>query len=172
VQDCEDLTQEVFLHLLRNGRLVRMEREAADENHLQAMVLKTSKRVMLGHLRLASAAKRGGGTVTVPIDCMAHDHAPHLMSPGYDPSEAAQWHDTAAAVAESEHRLEHEYEQRGSAPLFEVIRECLLVPRLEGGESAQLAARAHMEEGGFRVAVHRARRRFRDLFLEACDEAA
>ena len=62
-------------------------------------------------------------------------------------------------------RLEQEYRREGKADLFALLKRTLTGAR-ESQPYAELAASMGMSEGAIKVAVHRLRRRYRDLIRE------
>lgn len=62
-------------------------------------------------------------------------------------------------------RLQREYESDGKKELFDELRFCLTGEEAELAY-AQMAEHLHMSEGAMKVAVHRLRRRYREVLRE------
>ena len=167
--DLEDLTQDVFLHLLRKDALERLESKATDEAHFQAMVLVSAKRLHIDHIRKACAAKRGGRNQLVSLD-VPNFSPPPCVSRG--PAEEAEHRELTALVKAAQSALRREYEGRKNAAAFYDTMEDYLLDPITSGDGARLAAKVNMSEGHFRVSVYRARRRFRNLLRAAYEKAA
>lgn len=115
------------------------------------------------------AAKRGGGATAIPLDFAAGERR-YLAEPVDDRTPEGvyerQW--TLALLERVLERLRAAY-SGDRAELFETLR-----PWLVAGASppshAEAANRLGMGEGAVKVALHRMRRRYRDLLREAIAE--
>lgn len=156
-----DLTQEFFARLLARHGFATVE---PDRGSFRSFLLGAVKHFLADMRDHARAAKRGGGQTPLPL-------APGTdTSPGLDPPDPSapeperlfdrQWAFTllerALAALASEHAA------TGKAAQFAVLK-----PWLTGDmaslSQAVAAARLGMNEGAVKVAVHRLRRRFREL---------
>src|SRR5262249_49573253 len=111
----------------------------------------------------ANRQKRGGGVQHLSLDWQSADERYHLDPP--DPASPDKAFDREWALALLERviaRLRDECAAAGKAPLFEQAKGYLMV-----GESAipypEAARRLEMDEGALRVAIHRLRKRYREL---------
>ncbi len=111
----------------------------------------------------ARAQKRGGGNTVLSLDLAAAEQR-YDLEPADDSTPEKifdkQW--AIALLDEVVNRLEEEYRQKGKAVLFAALKNTLT----GSGESqpyAALATRLGMSEGAAKVAVHRLRRRYREL---------
>ncbi len=160
-EDAQDLTQEFFCLLLQKRWL-----ETADpaKGRLRTFLITALKRFMAKEWRRASAQKRGGGTAPVPFDTSFAERRYAADSAGQTTPEEAfdrQWALTLLDM--TVRRLEAEYDEAGKGGDFESLKDCLAAQRGEI-EYAAIAARLGMAEGAARVAVHRLRKRFRELY--------
>jgi RNA polymerase sigma-70 factor (ECF subfamily) len=161
--DAQDITQEFFRLLLEKRWLESADRE---KGRLRTFLVTALKRFMAKEWRRHSAQKRGGGTVHVPIDT-AFAESRFAADPGAhtDADEAfdRQW---ALALLElAVARLSDEFSAAGKADEFAVLKSFLAVSHADI-DYPSAAVRLGVSEGAARVAVHRLRRRFRDLYRD------
>lgn len=162
-EDAQDLTQEFFRLLLEKRWLEDADRE---KGRLRTFLITALKRFMAKEWRQASAQRRGGGQVHVPFDTVfaesryAADPAGHFAP---DELYDRQW---ALALLEiTLHRLEGEYAAADKANEFAVLKDSLTTTHasVDYGSASQ---RLGVSAGAARVAVHRLRKRFRQLYRE------
>lgn len=161
--DAEDLTQAFFCRLLEKQWLTSADPE---KGRLRTFLITAVKNFMAKEWRRSCAQKRGGGQVVSWGDLSTAERryaaAPEQAS-GPEPERIfdRQWAllilDTTFA------RLEREYV--GREPVFAVLKDCL------SGDCAKInyaaiAAKLGLGEGAARVAVHRLRKRFRQIYRE------
>jgi RNA polymerase sigma-70 factor (ECF subfamily) len=161
--DAQDLTQEFFRRLLEKRWL-----DAADpaKGRLRAFLVVALKNFMSKEWRRASAECRGGGQTQVPFDTAVAES--RYAADGPDRLEAdlafdREWALTLLRLTME--RLRAEFEAAGKPEDFEALKGCLLAER-GAGDYAALAARLGVSEGAARVAAHRLRKRFRQVFRE------
>lgn len=161
--DAQDLTQEFFCRLLEKRWLQTADRE---KGKLRTFLIVLLKNFMNKEWRRASAQRRGGGQPALPIDTewaesrYAADPSAHLA---LDQSFDRQWALTLLDLAIK--RLRDEYLVTYKANDFELIKSCLMAAR-GGIDYPALAAKLGLNEGAARVAAHRLRRRFREIYRE------
>lgn len=161
--DAQDLTQEFFRHLLEKRWLAAADRE---KGRLRTFLVTALKRFMAKEWRYASAQKRGGGQVQVPLDttfaesCYAADGKSQLAP---DAVFDREWALTLLELTMQ--RLEAEFGVAGKAGEFAVLKSCLAAAR-RSIDYGDVAAKLSLSEGAARVAVHRMRKRFRELYRE------
>jgi RNA polymerase sigma-70 factor (ECF subfamily) len=157
-----DFTQGFFVYLLEQ-KLVR----AADARRGKfRSYLLGSLRNYLSHERAAAGRrKRGGGREILPLD-LSGAEARYSCEPSHDltPDKIfdRQWALTVLELAMEQ--LERQAARSGKHRQFQRLKHCL--PGVEGDEYQRAAADLEMEEGAVRVAVHRLRRRYRELIEE------
>ncbi len=159
----EDLTQEFFARLLAKDYLSAVRRK---QGRFRWFVLCAVKRFLINEGERARAAKRGGALRHVEFDGHAAEGRYGLEAA--DSSTPDKLFDRAWAVALIERvcrLLQEEYALEGKADLFEQLR-IFLSGDKTGTTYADAGARLRMTEGAIKVAVHRLRRRYRELLRE------
>lgn len=175
---CESYYQPVFRFLQREGRTEDTARELTQEffarllardgfatadparGRFRSFVLGALRHFLGDQRDLDNAAKRGGGAVHEPLP------EPTDTSPGRELAAAApddMWFDRqwALAIMDTALRtLAAEHAAAGKADQFEYLK-----PWLVGAAAAQadVAIQLGWSEGALKVAVHRLRKRFREL---------
>ncbi len=165
-EDARDLTQAFFARLLEKDFLLRV---VPEKGRFRTFLLMALKRFLANEWHKARAEKRGGGAVHLSFDAREAEEryasepveslTPEML---YDRRWAFTLLDRAMA------RLRGEFEAGGRGAAFECLKEFLA-----GGEDssyAELAGKIGVKEGAARVAVHRLRRRFREVFREELAE--
>ena len=164
--DAQDLTQEFFARLLAKGWLTA----AGQENgRFRSFLLMAMKRFLANEWDRSRRLKRGGGVVFISMDATEWtggvapgDVAAASVAP--DALYEKRW---AVTLLESVmRRLRAEHEEGGRLAEYEALKPCLTAER--GGTDYQaLAAVLKTEPASARSAVHRLRKRFRELFRSA-----
>jgi RNA polymerase sigma factor (sigma-70 family) len=159
-EDAEDLTQAFFARFLQKNYLEGL---AAERGKFRAFLLAALKHFLANEWDKAHRQKRGGGVLHLSLDWQNADDRFHLEPA--DPTNPEREFDREWALALLEHviaKLSEECRAEGKAALFEQAKGYLMV-----GESAIPYADAGktlgMEEGAVRVAVHRLRKRYREI---------
>ncbi|MEP6664123.1 MAG: sigma factor [Verrucomicrobiota bacterium] len=161
--DAQDLTQEFFSRLLEKRWLDTADR---DKGKLRTFLIVALKKFMAKEWRRASAQKRGGGQTQLPMDTTfaesryAADASSELRA---EDIFEQQWALTLLELTLQ--RLQKEFESAGKPNDFEEMKSCLMAER-GAIDYASVAARLQMNEGAARVAVHRLRKRFRQIYRE------
>lgn len=157
--DAQDLVQGFFERLLERESLARVKRE---RGRFRSFLLAALNHHISDQRDRAMAAKRGGGRV-LSLDAQEGENR-YAREPA-DPSTPEHYYERKWALALLDtvaQRLRREYEQAGRATLFETLAFCLA-----GERSAipyeDLARCLDMTEPALRVAVHRLRRRYREV---------
>jgi RNA polymerase sigma-70 factor (ECF subfamily) len=161
--NAQDLTQEFFRQFLEKRWL-----EAADrqKGRLRTFLVTALKHFMAKEWRRASAQKRGGGSVHVPIDTALAESRFGAEPATQRPAEAEfdrQWALTLLDLTVQ--RLDAEFIAAGKHGEFEVLKGCLAAGH-KGIDYGSVADRLGVSEGAARVTVHRMRKRFRELYRE------
>ncbi len=161
--DAQDLTQEFFRQLLEKGWLASVDRE---KGRLRTFLVTALKHFMAKEWRRASAQKRGGGQTHIPMDTAVAESRYAAEMTTQLPAEAVfdrQWALTMLDLTVL--RLEREFGAAGKAEEFTVLKGCLVAAH-RTIDYASVAAQLNLSEGAVRVAVHRLRKRFRELYRE------
>ena len=158
--DAEDLTQGFFLHLIDGGAVARADPE---RGRFRSFLLGALCRFLANDRDRENARKRGGDRVFISFDTAAveaqfpqDDEGALSLQLQFD----RRWARTLVSNALT--TLGAEHEASGEADLFVALQPCLGT----GGESpsyGELAARLSRNEGAIKTAVHRLRRRFREV---------
>ena len=161
-QDAEDLTQEFFARLLDKHFLAAADRE---KGRFRTFLLVAVKRFLANEYDRAQAQKRAGGQRIVPLDGLEPEARYHLEPADTMTPERLFEQQWALTLLEQVlARLQAEMTAAGKAALFESMKGHLAGTREE--TYAATAARLGLSEGAVKVAVHRLRRRYRDLLQE------
>lgn len=162
VDDAQDLTQGFFCRLLGKRWLDRADRT---RGRLRTYLIVALKNFMRSEWRHASALRRGGGRAPVPIDTAFAETRLAADRQALAPDETfdRQWAITLLEITTA--RLREESGTTGKLPDFEILKPCLMADR-GAIDYAAMAAQLGTSEGAVRVAVHRLRKRFREVFRE------
>jgi len=159
-EDAQDLTQEFFKQLLERQSLTHAD---PSRGRFRSFILTAMNHFLAGEWKKARAKKRGGGCLMLSLDWVTAEERYNLEP--VDNSTPVrifekQW--TLTLLGEVLDRLELEYQNEGKTELFAALKQTLLGVR-ESQRYAELAARLGMSENNFKVAVHRMRKRYREL---------
>ena len=160
--DAQDLTQAFFHRLLEKRWL-----EQADpaRGRLRTFLIVALKNFIGKEWRRASAQRRGGGRAAVPFDTAfaesryAADQTALMAEEAFD----RQWALTLLELTMT--RLREEYATADKVGHFEALKSCLIADR-GAIDYTEVAGRLGVSESAARVAVHRLRKRFREVFRE------
>jgi RNA polymerase sigma-70 factor (ECF subfamily) len=162
-QDAQDITQEFFCRLLEKRWLDSADRA---KGRLRAFLVVALKNFMSKEWRRASAQRRGGGQHQVAFDTafaesrFAADPAARLEP---DAAFDREWALTLLDL--TIHRLRAEFAAAGRPEDFEALKSCLLAER-GAIDYSVLAGKIGSNEGAARVAAHRLRKRFRQIYRD------
>ena len=162
-EDAEDLTQAFFARLLAKNYLEGLRSE---NGKFRAFLLAAIKHFIANEWDRAHCQKRGGGTLHLSLDW--HDAETRYQVEPADHLSPDKLYDRAWAVALLERviaRLNDEIAGDGKAALFNELKPFLMVGK-SAIPYAQAGASLGLTEGAVRVAVHRLRRRYRELLRE------
>jgi RNA polymerase sigma-70 factor (ECF subfamily) len=166
--DARDLTHAFFAKLLEGNSLSGIERT---RGRFRSYLLGAVKHFLADQADRTLAEKRGSGKSPQSLDaCQSHSrggqpgHAPlDVADPHGFPSDAFFDHQWAVAIVEKAMSiLRAESQARGETRRFDILRRWLIAS--EDRVMATAAARSlDMTDGAFKAAVHRLRKRFRQL---------
>lgn len=161
--DAQDLTQEFFHRLLEKRWLDAVDRE---KGRLRTFLVVALKRFMASERRRANAQRRGGSLVHVSLDTeFAENRYSNDPSTALSPDALFERHWALALLNLALDRLRSEFVAAGKNDEYTVLKDCLMKPR-GTIDYASLGARLGISGGAVRVAVHRLRKRFRDIYRE------
>jgi len=163
VADAQDLTQGFFAHILSRGFL---KRASPAKGKFRSFILASLKYFLADEWAKLQAQKRGGGQVPVFLDAQTAETRYRLEPVELMDAEKLFERRWATALLDRVlERLEEEYSKSGRKPLFDQLRIFLLGEK-SSATYAEIAAASQMTEGAVKVAVHRLRLRYRELFRE------
>ncbi len=159
-QDTQDLTQEFFARFLERDALA-----GADpaRGRFRSFILTAMNHFLATEWEKARTKKRGGGAEIISLDLAAAEKRYDLEPADLATPDKAFDHQWALALLNLVlNRLEDDYQRDGKIELFTSLKQTLMGSR-ESQPYRELAASVGMNEGALKVAVHRLRRRYRDL---------
>jgi len=162
-EDAEDLTQAFFARFLEKNYLEKL---TSQKGKFRAFLLASLKHFLANEWDRANRQKRGGGVLPLSLDWQDAD-ARYQIDPA-DNASPDKLYDRAWAIRVLERvlaRLRDENSGGEKAKLFEQLKAFLTVGA-NAIPHAEAAARLNLTEGAVRVAVHRLRRRYRELLRE------
>lgn len=162
-EDAEDLTQAFFARFLQRNYLEGLRSE---RGKFRAFLLACLKHFLANESDKAGRQKRGGDIIHLSLDWHSADERFRLDPP--DPSNPEAAFDRQWALALLERvllRLEQEHTEAGKRRFFAAAKNLLMLDR-GAARNAAFARELGMEEGAFRVAVHRLRKRYRELLRD------
>lgn len=158
--DAEDLTQEFFAQLLQRQALAAADPE---RGRFRTFLLGAMNHFLAHQWEKAHAKKRGAGCLPLSLDMNAAEQRYDLLPPDNSTPDKAfdkQW--ALALLDQVLKQLQGEYEDESKGELFTALRDTLAGAR-ESQPYAELTTRLGMSEGAVKVAVHRLRKRYREL---------
>jgi RNA polymerase sigma-70 factor (ECF subfamily) len=158
--DSQDLTQGFFERLLGKNALSEVDRS---KGRFRSFLLGSVKNFLANEWDKATAQKRGGGQIPVPINTATAENLGEFEPVDHITAEQIFERRWALTLLEHVlHRLRREYAMDGRESLFEELKATLTevsrsVPYVE------IARRLGTTEGAIKVAVYRLRQRYREL---------
>lgn len=161
--DAQDLTQEFFARLLQKQWL-----NAVDpaRGRFRSFLLMAMKRFLANEWDRSRARKRGTGLAPISLDAALAEGLLAQDVSTQEPPDSAYDRRWALTLLENVmHRLRQEHEVAGRLDEYELLK-----PSLTAGHKdvryQELADALHMEPASARSAVHRLRKRFREMFRD------
>ncbi len=162
-EDAEDLTQAFFAKLLERRDFAGLKQE---NGRFRAFLLAALKNFLSNERDRAGRLKRGGNITHLSLDWRSADTQFQIADGSQVSPDAAFDREWAVALLERVVvRLGGEFAAEGKMERFERIKPFLTMGRGEIPH-ASAAAELGMDEGALRVAVHRLRKRYRELLRE------
>ena len=162
-EEAEDLTQEFFAKLLAKDYLQHLQHR---EGKFRSFLLTFVKRFLSDERDKAGAQKRGGGKSLISLDETSAEET-YLNEPRNDlsPDQIFDRRWAQSVMARALSRLRQEYVAGGKGELFDQLKD---IQPGEHGESsyAEIGARLGLAVGTVKSAVHRLRRRHREILRE------
>lgn len=159
--EAQDLTQEFFMRVLEGRYLDRADPE---KGRFRSFILTSLKFFVANEEERQRARKRGGGML-LPLEISSGEER-YRREPAHDetPERIFERRWALALLDRVVEKLRGEFAQYGRAEHFERLKVFLL------GQSdapyAALAREMNTSEGALKVAVHRLRKRYRELFRQ------
>jgi RNA polymerase sigma-70 factor (ECF subfamily) len=161
--EAEDLTQGFFAELVEKRSLAEAGLTPA-KGRFRAFLLACMKHYLANERDRARAHKRGGGRRPLPLDAAEAKFAREPAAPAAWSPERLFERQWALTVLEGVMAaLEADYRTRGQQALFDALKGALTGA---AERYADIAAALGINEGAVKTAVHRLRRRYRDLLRE------
>jgi len=162
--DAQDLTQEFFARLLAKDYLAAAARE---KGRFRTFLRVALKRFLANEWDRARRLKRGGGHTPRSLDsATAEERYQAERGGGLPPDRLYERRWAMTLLEQALGRLRAEHTAAGKAAEFERLKAVLMAER-GAIQYGVLAAALGLNEGAARVAVHRLRKRFRELFRAA-----
>ena len=162
-EDAEDLTQAFFARLLEKNFLAGVDNE---KGKFRAFLLAALKHFLANEWDKSQAQKRGGGSLPLSLDWQTADtkfQVAATSEPSPDQAFDREW--ALALLAKVIERLESECAAEGKAKIFAQLKR-FLTAGTGGAAQSEVAKTLGLEEGAARVAIHRLRKRYRQLLRE------
>jgi RNA polymerase sigma-70 factor (ECF subfamily) len=162
-EDAEDLVQGFMARLIENDSLRHPD---PAKGRFRTFLLASFNHWMINEWKRGSREKRGGGFLHVPLDWQHAEEGLH-----HEPADARspdllydrEW--ALALLDATLNRLEEICRAEGGASAFGFLKPCLTADTARISYP-DLAASLGLSEGAARVAVHRLRKRYRQLLKE------
>jgi RNA polymerase sigma-70 factor (ECF subfamily) len=163
MENARELTQEFFARLLEKDYLGTVDRE---KGKFRSFLLACCKHFLANEHDRAKALKRGGGVAIRSLDGgTAESRYREEPAHGVTPEKLFERRWALVLLQNVFARLRQEHARAGKLKLFEQLK-----PFLAGDgpalRYAQAADALHLSSGAIKVAVHRLRRRYRELVHE------
>ena len=162
-EDAEDLTQAFFARFLAKNYLAGL---SAERGRFRAFLLASLKHFLINDWKKSQRQKRGGGESPLSLDWQTADTKFQVAAtnePSPDKAFDREW--ALALLAKVFGRLQKECEADSKAKLFGQLK-IFLTAGKDNTAQAEVAKALGMEEGAVRVAIHRLRKRYRNLLRD------
>jgi len=162
-EEAEDVTQEFFARLIEKGIL---QHARPEKGRFRSFLISSFRNFMADEWRHAHTERRGGGAPTVPLDRQTAEGR-YALEPSHalTPEKIFERRWALTLLERVLERLGEEQARVGRERIFEGLK-VFLPGALDATPYATVAEGLGMKEVTLKVAVHRLRRRFRELLLE------
>ncbi len=160
--DAEDLTQEFLSRFLHRDWLEHLQDQ---RGRFRSFLLTFLKHFLSDERDRANAQKRGGGKTLISLDAETEERDALASVDGLSPDELYDRRWARAVMDEAARHLREEYAANGKSMLFDALKD---IQPGERGESsyADIGAQLGLAEGTIASAVHRIRKRHREIVRE------
>jgi RNA polymerase sigma-70 factor (ECF subfamily) len=163
VHDAEDLTQGFFTRFLEKDYLQDVDRT---RGKFRSFLLASVRHFLANSRVHARAAKRGGRRVALSLDfSQAEDRYLHERVAHWTPEKLFQRRWALELLQAVLDRLQSEWQSPERRAFFQLVQDHVTGSRATA-TLAGVARACNMTEGAVKTAVHRLRRRYRDLLRE------
>ena len=162
-EDAQDLTQTFFARLLEKNYVAQADRE---RGRFRTFLLAALNHFLADEWDKSQRLKRGGGREIISFDAVSAEER-YRLEP-IDLLDAAKLYERRWVTTLFDQvlaRLEQEFRDAGKRELFDGLKSSLLAEDA-GLSYAELGTRLGLKEDAVKQAVHRIRRRYRELFRE------
>jgi len=161
--DAQDLTQGFFCRLLEKQWLDSADRE---KGKLRSFLIAALKNYLANEWRRSATQRRGGEREIVQIDpAVAENRFAVTPAPSITADAAYDREWALMLLDRTIERLRAGFAATGRAEDFDALKDCLMAERGAIDYEA-IASRLDATAGAARVAVHRLRKQFREVFRE------
>src|SRR3954471_15501822 len=161
--DAQDLTQEFIARLLEKNYLKAADRE---KGRFRTFLRVSMKRFLANEWNRSHALKRGGGSIVSWDAASAEGRYQRDHEPAQAPDQIYERQWAMTLLEKTMQALRADYSASGKVAEFDRLKPALTAER--GSIAyAEIAGQLGVTEGAARVAVHRMRKRFRELFRAA-----
>ena len=163
VAAAEDIVQAFFTCLMEKEYLSQVDRS---KGKFRSFLLAAVKHFLSKERAKLRTQKRGGGRVVIALDALDAE-ARYAIEPadGMTPDRLFERQWALAVLDQVLVRLRTEFAEGGKAMLYEAVEPCL-TQGAQAVDYGEVSRELGMTEGSVRVAVHRLRRRYRDLLRD------
>ena len=158
----QDLTQEFFIRLLEGRYLDRADPE---KGRFRSFILTSLRFFVADEADRQRAHKRGGGAVG-PLEFLSGEER-YQREPAHDetPERIFERRWALSVLDRVVEKLRNEFVQHGRPEHFDKLK-VFLLGQSDAQPYAALAREMNTSEGAIKVAVHRLRKRYRELFRQ------
>ena len=161
-EDAQDLTQEFFARLLARNDFARADRS---RGRFRAYLLGALRHFLADERDKALARKRGGAFQIISLDDPAAEARLSAEPAAADPEQLYDRRWALTLLSQVLRRLGEEFAAAGKTRLFEELQVFLTMEKQDISYD-QAARRLGLTDGAVRVAVHRMRQRYGEIFRE------
>ena len=161
--DAQDLTQAFFARLLEKNYVAQADRE---RGRFRTYLLAALSHFLADEWDKTQRLKRGGGLEIISFDAASAEER-YRLEPveQFDAAKLYERRWVTTLFDKVLARMEEEFRDSGKGRLFEGLKSSLIAED-SGVSYAQLGAPLGLKEDAVKQAVHRMRRRYRELFRE------